>query len=188
MVKLLLILLKELNNYMYKYNYIIIMEEQEDQLHLFNDKWILWFHNPLDQNWLINSYKNICNINSIEEYWSISKLFTQQIVENSMLFIMRENINPLWEDDKNKNGGCWSFKFPKNNILKIWNEFIINLLGENFINDINSINLINGISISPKKNFCIIKIWIGDKSKNNIKFLKKINEISYENSIFKSHN
>jgi translation initiation factor 4E len=153
--------------------------------HKLNDKWVLWFHNPHDTNWSIDSYKNLHKIENISDYWLINNILTQKIIENSMLFIMRDNINPLWEDDHNKNGGCWSFKFPKNNILNIWNEFTMNLLGENFVSSEH--NVINGISISPKKNFCIIKIWLSSK-KNNINFLKKIKEINYDGSIFKAHN
>ena len=44
---------------------------------------------------------------------------------------------------------------------------------------------INGISISPKKTFCIIKIWNNDCSKQNIDILSKhlnffdMNEVKY---------
>ena len=27
-----------------------------------------------------------------------------------MLFLMRDGIQPIWEDEKNRNGGCFSYK------------------------------------------------------------------------------
>ena len=157
-----------------------------EDIHLLNDIWTLWYHNPSDNNWSIDSYSKLMNIKSIEDYWVLNKNLEHKIIESSMLFIMREGINPMWEDPNNIDGGCWSFKFQKNNIGKIWNNFIINLLGENFLN-IEDKKIINGISLSPKKNFCILKIWFKNKDHQKINIFKKIDEINYEGSIFKSH-
>ena len=33
-----------------------------------------------------------------------------------MLFVMRDNVDPLWEHEENIKGGCWSLKIPKGNI------------------------------------------------------------------------
>ena len=44
-----------------------------------------------------------------------------------MFFIMREGIEPFWEDPQNVNGGCWSFKISKGNIKKYWTELSIYL-------------------------------------------------------------
>ena len=153
----------------------------EHQLH---DTWKFWFHDPLDNNWKLDSYKHIHSINSIENYWKLYAFLNNKIVENSMLFLMRENIEPLWEHKENINGGCWSLKIPKGNITDLWNNISIALLNEDISNDPN-IN-INGISISPKKNFCIIKIWT-NKNINNLKNLKPIKNLSYDGIIFKPH-
>ena len=69
----------------------------------------------------------------------------------------------------------------KGDLYDIWTTISIYLINEN-ISDEN----INGISISPKKNFCIIKIW----TKNNntdITKINKIENISYDGIIFKAH-
>ena len=84
-----------------------------------NDNWVLWYHNPNDTNWDISSYKVISKITTIDEYWNTYEFIKNNIIENSMLFIMREGIQPLWEDPKNIDGGCWSFKITKGNIKNI---------------------------------------------------------------------
>ena len=53
-----------------------------------NNKWILWYHDPLDTNWDIKSYKNLQEISNMKEFWEIYKFMDKNIVENSMLFMM----------------------------------------------------------------------------------------------------
>ena len=159
-------------------------ESKYETAHKLNNKWCLWFHDPLDNNWKIESYKGIHTIDTIESYWNLYSFLNNKIIENSMLFLMRENIDPLWEHKENINGGCWSLKIPKGNMFDIWNNISIALLCESISNE-DTIN-INGISISPKKNFCIIKIWT-NKNINNIKNLNTIKNLSYNGIIFKPH-
>ena len=48
-----------------------------------------------------------------------------------------------------------------------WYELIMYTIGETLTNNkYDSLN-INGISISPKKYFCILKIWNNNKDDNN---------------------
>lgn len=154
-------------------------------MHLLNTKWILWFHNPLDNNWNIDSYINIATITSIEDFWSIYNNIDSKIIENGMLFLMRDKIEPLWEHTENINGGSWSFKITKENIKNIWDEISINLCIENVSN--NDKNIINGISISPKKKFSILKIWNKNKNIDSIENLTKLDILSYEESLYKPH-
>ena len=83
-------------------------------------------------------------------------------------------------------GGSWSLKISKNEIKKKWDRISIALLGENI--SLDKSNIINGISISPKKNFCIIKIWNRDKKFNIVSLLNMIEGVSFEGMIYKPHN
>jgi translation initiation factor 4E len=159
------------------------MTSNNDELKL-NDTWILWYHDPNDVNWEIKSYKTLSTISSINDFWNTYDFLENSIIENSMFFIMRKGINPLWEDPQNVDGGCWSFKIQKGNIKKYWSELSIFLLGENIT---KKDKLINGLSISPKKTFCIIKIWTNDKTNSNKEQLNKKMDIPFESCIFKEH-
>ena len=152
-----------------------------------NNKWILWYHDPLDTNWDIKSYKNLQEISNMKEFWEIYKFMDKNIVENSMLFMMREGIKPLWEDEKNVPGGCWSFKITKGELDKTWLNLSAYLCGESLIANKKNYELLNGISISPKKNFCIVKIWNGDKKQNSLELLNKIDDLPFDTCIFKEH-
>ena len=151
-----------------------------------NNNWVFWFHDPTDNNWDITSYKKIYEMETIHDFWSLYNRIDSNIVENSMIFLMRKNIEPLWEHKDNMNGGSWSLKISKNDIKKNWDRISIALLGENI--SLDKSNIINGISISPKKNFCIIKIWNRDKKYNIVSLLNRIEGVSFEGMIYKPHN
>ena len=156
----------------------------DDEFRLPN-KWILWYHNPLDTKWTLSSYKVLYNINSIQDFWKIFSFLDNNIVENSMLFLMKDNVEPLWEHENNINGGCWSFKISKGNLKSSWEELSVKLTSETLCKESK---IINGISISPKKTFCIIKIWNNNKNKNKSALLNKVNNLSFDSCIYKAHN
>ena len=137
-----------------------------------NDNWCIYIHLCNDTNWDVNSYKIIATFNTLEKAITIIENIKSDIITKSMIFIMKNNIKPLWEDPANKKGGCFSYKINNNNIYNTWKVLSYSLIGNTLINDDNILNNINGISISPKKNFCIIKLWLND-----------INNIEDNNSI-----
>ena len=81
-----------------------------------NDTWILYAHLPHDTDWSINSYKKILKISTAEQIISVCESLPEPMVQNCMLFLMRENIKPIWEDKNNNKGGaiigCPSLKYP----------------------------------------------------------------------------
>ena len=155
--------------------------------HILNDKWVLWFHDIDETDWSINGYKKIADINTIEDFWNIYKMLDEVTIQNSMFFLMRNGINPIWEDEKNINGGCWSFKINKKEVYDTWKDLSIHLLGENVSRELKNSLIINGISISPKKNFSIIKIWNNNNKITHNILSKKIPNIYVYDSIYKSH-
>ena len=124
-------------------------------------KWDLYYHLPYDKNWDIASYKKIMeNIDSVEKLILINESLNERIVKNCMLFVMRKGITPLWEDVQNRNGGCFSFKVINKQVKSVWESLFFAMCGETLCIDKKNNDLINGITISPKKNFCIIKILL----------------------------
>ena len=81
-----------------------------------------------------------------------------------MFFLMREHITPRWEDENNKDGGCFSFKISKFLMQDKLFELCAQTLGETIGKTGSMSKNINGISICPKKNYYIIRIWIKDSS------------------------
>ena len=83
--------------------------------------------------------------------------------------MMRDDISPIWEDEKNKNGGCWSIKIPVEKSYELWIKLSMYIVGETLTNDKL---LVNGLSICAKNtSTSVLKIWINDNHKNSIQNL-----------------
>ena len=151
------------------------------------DKWVLWAHLPHDTDWSLESYRNIMEIQTIPEMVALYKILPEKIVKNCMLFLMRKGVIPMWEDKKNRNGGCFSYKIPNKNVFNVWKLASYSLTGETLsITEIMA-NHINGITISPKKSFCIIKIWMDSCEYQNTDEINPKNGLLPRGCIFKKH-
>ena len=131
---------------------------EAEPIHLLSDKWTLWAHLPHDTNWSIDSYTKICTFASIEESIALCETLPEKMVKNCMLFLMKENIKPTWEDPKNRAGGCFSYKIANKQVGETWKTMFYHVIGNSISNNKQFIKSVNGITISPKKNFCIIKM------------------------------
>ena len=153
-------------------------------MNILKSVWVIWFHNPIDNNWSSSSYIKIGEITSIESFWDIYFKLSPKIIQEGMFFLMKKGIEPLWENEQNINGGCWSYKVSKKDAYKSWLELSINACCENIVSDFTKIN---GISISPKKIFCILKIWNNDTSYSDKTYINKIYNLNKDSCIYKSH-
>ena len=156
--------------------------------HLLYDNWVFWAHLPHDTDWSLTSYKKICELKSVENVLSLIDVVPEKMIQNCMLFFMRKHINPTWEDPLNKNGGCFSFKIPNKNIYRIWNQMICALMGETISNDEKFLKCVNGITLSPKKSFCILKVWMSNVNNQNPKKICEIAGLTVHGCLFKKHN
>ena len=130
-----------------------------------NTKWNFYFHKIKNDNWDLESYKLLYSFDNIRDFWRLFNNHPKYDI--GMFFLMRDNITPLWEDKHNINGGTYSFKIQKQNIENAWSELTIAVISESIF--INS-NLITGISLHPKYNCFIIKIWC----------ITKINKLTFD--------
>ena len=156
--------------------------------HKLSDNWTLWAHLPHDTDWTVNSYKCIMQINSVESTIAVTNSLPEKLVKNCMLFLMRDGIHPTWEDPKNRNGGCFSFKVANKLIFTAWKNLSYTLVGETLTTDKKYKSYINGITISPKKNFCIIKVWVSSCLTQNPSILNEVEGLSFHGCLFKKHN
>jgi hypothetical protein len=151
--------------------------------HFLNDSWTLYFHDPNNNDWTESSYQSLFSISTIEEFVDVHSCF-RDAWNQGMFFMMREHIFPVWEDEHNKQGGCFSFKIMKPEVHLYWFKLNVCLLGETLV-DPAWINDICGVSISPKRNFCILRIWVANQKikESMIRMLVP----SYTKMMFKSY-
>lgn len=163
-------------------------QETSKEQHNLNTSWRFWAHLPHDTDWTVKSYKDIYKMSTVEESIILFETIPEKMVKNCMLFVMKDGIQPLWEDPKNRNGGCFSYKINNKNVATTWKQLAYTVLGETLTVDPTHEPFINGITISPKKNFCIIKIWLSVCNYKNPSIIKVINDISPQGCLFKKHN
>ena len=153
-----------------------------------NDKWNLYYHLPDDKKWDIASYTTILgDIHSAEEVISINEILPEQLIKSCMLFLMRSTIKPMWEDPKNRCGGCFSYRVTNKLVPAVWKNLVYLCCGESLTTKPENYNHINGITISPKKNFCIIKIWLDTIAFQDPTFVKQITNLPIQGCLFKKH-
>jgi hypothetical protein len=118
--------------------------------------WTLYFHEPEDKSWSIDSYRRICNIPSWELLGSVLREMGQHRTVNGMMFAMQGDTSPLWENKANIRGGCYCLKVSRKAAAETYQRYLVAAaLGLITIGE----NPIVGVTMSPKKGFCIIKLW-----------------------------
>jgi hypothetical protein len=153
-----------------------------------NGPWDLWYHSIEDNNWSNGSYKFLYKIKNLCDIKFLKDNIQQNYLQNGMFFIMREDIFPTWEDPDNREGCSVSFKIPASKLHKEWNNFLEKVLTEDILKDQSKIDDINGISISPKREFNILKLWLRNNVEDYTDFIKEYPVyIVKEKSITKKH-
>lgn len=152
-----------------------------------NEEWNLWYHSINEDNWQKGSYQKLLSLKTLFDYQLIKTTFKQNHYQNGMFFCMKETIFPNWEDPLNRQGGCLSFKVSSKDILSEWNHILFNCINQVILKENNE--EVNGISISPKKEFNIIKIWFIRNTPEKYRQLFNISRplLSIENSVFRKH-
>lgn len=161
--------------------------EEDPSLSMLQDVWTLYFHDPNDVDWNLSSYVRLGDISSVADYWDY-RTATASYLSRGMFFVMREHVFPCWDDKMNINGGCLSMKVLKDDMPIYWDNLLVHMLGERLFDpkrndedggkndrdgvkqtkddddeDEDAWSVVNGLSVSPKRYFCIIKIWLRDE-------------------------
>lgn len=134
--------------------------------------WTVYFHEPADPSWTVDSYKRIQTASSWEGLGVLLKELGPHKTTNGLLRIMKGSFSPLWENRENIHGGSYCLKISRRNALEVFQRYVVAAGLGACAKDPD--NEIVGVTISPKKGSCIIKIWnlnakrFGDPSNLNL--------------------
>lgn len=138
------------------------------------NEWNFWAHSIKSRDWSISGYDKLYTIKTVSDYWKLMNNFNKLGTNIMHFYLMRENIEPLWEAKENRYCGICSLKL---DFKEIYNavELLCSLLITNELLGKINCEIINGISVSPKINSrnssIILKIWFkGEQSviENNL--------------------
>nr|QBK88907.1 MAG: translation initiation factor 4E [Mimivirus LCMiAC01] len=137
-----------------------------------SSKYILWSHDVYTKDWNINSYKKMCTICTVADFWKVFFTFKEKKLDTKFThyFLMKENVEPIWEHPTNRNGGICSFRIEYVRSIKLWKKICAMMVWNVLVNDMDDIT---GASYSPKNNWAIIKIWNGDCSNDISSMISK---------------
>jgi hypothetical protein len=126
---------------------------------LAHQKYTLWYHSPSDTNFELNSFKKVCEITSINNFTAINSalLDIDSSLTGDLYYLMKDDIMPIWHNEEHINGGCISWKINSSDSIKCWTNLLF-LFVTNEFSELEKYG-ITGISINPKKNCNILKIW-----------------------------
>ena len=155
--------------------------------HTLKTPWVLWVHNVKDTGWDLRNYTQLATYSTAEEVISLTRSLNEHIVRTCMLFVMRKGIAPMWEDSKNRNGGTFSYKVRHENVFSTWCMLMRALAGESVgESDPSFSSHITGASISAKRGFSIIKIWMDCRTYQDPRVIGNIGGIAPDGCLFKN--
>lgn len=127
----------------------------------FDDIWTVYFHDPDNADWNLGSYHALHTVSSTDDFWTVDAALHHKVAQG-MFFLMREHVFPCYDDASNRNGGCFSLRVPKADAPRFWQQLAMRAVGETLTSSGAARRALNGISISPKRQFCVVKIWTAD--------------------------
>lgn len=145
------------------------------------NKYSLWYHNPNEKDFTESSFMKVLNITNADELLAIHNVLknNEKLLLNGLFYLMKDEILPVWYNKDHINGGCISWKIDRSESVKCWENLLLLFTSGNF-NNLEEYK-ITGISINPKKNCSILKIWLSSVIPKH-----KLNSIKLPNNcIFK---
>lgn len=126
--------------------------------------WTLYFHSPGEKKWSIDTFYKLGTVENWQDYWSLVKALEEPKWTRGMFFWMRGAVPPLWENFQNIKGGSYSICIGETDSIDVFHRYTIACMyGLATVPE----DTIQGITISPKKGFHVIKLWNKEASKFN---------------------
>jgi hypothetical protein len=125
------------------------------------DVWQWFAHDPLDKDWTLKSYRMLgppCS--SVRDFWTVVNS-ARPVIERTMIFVMLDGVFPMWDDPECVNGSLVSVLVTYDRAAATFVDTCMAALGENLAADTES--PIVGVSLSPKRMHCVLKVWTGEK-------------------------
>ena len=122
--------------------------------------WTLLWHTSEGRDWSEPSYTSFGKMTTWREFFTVIAALKMDTLSDGMFFLMRNGIPPLWENCANVYGGAYSFRIAKAKAGSAFVRYAVAAMLNEVATD--GRNVINGLSISPKKTHNIVKVWNSD--------------------------
>lgn len=113
-----------------------IRKQQPLKSHVLKCEWSLWyFESEYGKAWE-ECYHEVAACKSIEEFWILfnSIQLPTNIQDGCNYALFRNSVRPMWEDEKNCNGGRWIITLDKrvdnNEVNQLWLDTLLFVIEE----------------------------------------------------------
>lgn len=124
-------------------------------------------------DWVNKSFIQLTTIKDVKHLWELLNNVPNSITGKANLFIMENDLLPLWEHNKDlfERGGCWSTIIRGHPWKTAMNEIFMALVGEMHFDEDN----VRGLCVVPVSyQHCIIKIWVRRTGQSTAKTLEAV--------------
>lgn len=140
--------------------------------HPLQNRWCLWFFkNDKSKDWADN-LRQITAFDTVEDFWAIYNHIQSagRLASGCDYNLFKDDIKPMWEDERNKSGGRWLASFDKRgpkglDIDKLWLETLLCLIGEGFDEESD---VVNGCVVNIRAKGNKLSVWIGDFKRDEV--------------------
>ena len=119
--------------------------------------WTIHVHETEETKWGPESYKQLHVAASWEELGAVLRELGPTRILNTMIFGMRGSRPPRWENKENIGGGSYSFVIDRRKAADVYQLYLAAAATDSA--SLNTTNKIVGVTMSPKKRHCVIKLW-----------------------------
>lgn len=126
--------------------------------------WTLYFHSPAEKRWSIDTFHKLGAVSTWAEFWALVNALEEPKWSRGMFFWMQGTVPPLWENFQNIKGGSYSMCIGEADSIDIFHRYTIGCMLKVVTSGEDTVQ---GITISPKKGFHVIKIWNKDAARFN---------------------
>lgn len=151
------------------------------------DTWVLWYHDPNNSDYSIESYIKILEISDVETFWTTVEAISAEAWNSGMFFFMKQGIRPLWDAPENDKGGAWSKKVDAADTNTVFLDCMVHCIAGKLLTKHN--DTVMGVTLSPKGQFHIIKVWNSTTSVSDRRLFSPTLKMKLGDDIaYKAHN
>ncbi|CAF0949284.1 unnamed protein product, partial [Didymodactylos carnosus] len=137
----------------------------EDLRFPLEDTWSFWFFkNDRNAEWKDNLIK-VTTVSTVESFWSVYNHMqvASRLGQGCDYMFFKTNIQPMWEDINNRNGGRWVLNLNKNQrgpeLDTFWLFTMLSLIGDQYA---DTADHVNGAVVSIRSKGDRISLWTRD--------------------------
>jgi hypothetical protein len=151
------------------------------------ETWVLWYHDPNNSDYSLESYIKILEISDVETFWTTVEAISSDAWNSGMFFFMRQGVRPLWDAPENDKGGAWSKKVDAADTNTVFLDCMVHCIAGKLLTKHNE--TVMGVTLSPKGQFHIVKVWNSTTTVSDRKLFSPTLKMKLGDDIaYKAHN